>query len=233
MNAESIPVFLVVETGEMNRYARRFVFSSKARCSGMPGEHSYCNACVLIDRVPVVRDQSGCIVAQPQLPSDDPHWPDFCDACGKVFDDSAERQIHLEIIYRRDDDPSQEWELDEIPPGGCWDATWHHDVEQWCGADGKSLHVRLPDSSDWGLDGHASNCSRPGEKKLHKCWCRHGVPGQLSFHVDKKPEEGQQTCDAGGGSIKGNNGYHGFLWHGKLVPCPDSQFMQAIAKKLA
>jgi len=117
--------------------------------------------------------------------------------------------------------------LRDAPPGAMWDATWMQ-ADQRTGPDGITLVVRLPNGSDWMVDGECSNCTRTqwGPKEVdgkmcdkvwlgrtHYCWVRHGDPRTGTIHVDKNGD----TCSAGAGSIWIGN-YHGFLHNGYLVP---------------
>lgn len=111
-------------------------------------------------------------------------------------------------VFRRVD-TGEEKRLSEFGPGAMWDAHWMHDVPDWCGPDGKCIVVRLPDGTDWHIDGRASNCTMPKDNK-HRCWVRHGDPPNLT--VDKNGV----TCKAGAGSIQTKH-YHGFLRDGVLT----------------
>lgn len=71
-----------------------------------------------------------------------------------------------------------------------------------------NLYVKCPDGHTWGVDGRASNCTKPDDTE-HRCWIKHGDPPNVT--VDKKGK----TCEAGGGSIKTPK-WHGFLRNGFL-----------------
>ena len=90
-----------------------------------------------------------------------------------------------------------------------YDAWWLHDEPNFCGPDGKAMHLVCPDGSIWHIDGRASNCTDPHEW-THRCWVRHGEAPQLT--VDKNGH----TCQAGAGSIQTAR-WHGFLRGGELV----------------
>lgn len=140
---------------------------------------------------------------------DDIDWPPL--PCGH---NSAEDQDHRSSttrhLWRRVDNGDERWSIMDFGPGAMWDADWMGD---WmCGPDGRHMMVRLPNGRDWAIDSQASNCTRPGED--HDCWCRHGEPPNLT--VDKVPEPGRSTCQAGAGSIQGGD-WHGFLRNGQLV----------------
>src|ERR1700752_4783966 len=86
--------------------------------------------------------------------------------------------------------------LQDFGPGAMFDAPWL--PEEWRGQDGQAMSVILPNGHVWHIDSQAANCTRKGED--HDCWCRHGEPPMLT--VDKNPEPGRSTCEAGSGSIK-------------------------------
>lgn len=102
----------------------------------------------------------------------------------------------------------------ELPPGALRNNEFFCDIPDWCGADGMSLVVRLPNGHDWNIDSQANNCTKP-QDKVHRCWVRTGDPKTGNLHVCK---EGN-TSDAGAGSIMSGN-YHGFLHRGYLVEIP-------------
>jgi hypothetical protein len=115
--------------------------------------------------------------------------------------------------FRRTDTGEQLGGKSKLPPGACYDATWHHDIPDWCGPDGRSLYVVCPDGMHWGIDGQATNCTKPDDK-AHRCWVRHGKPEDGTLHVDKNGN----TCAAGAGSILTPK-WHGFLHNGHLTTC--------------
>lgn len=105
----------------------------------------------------------------------------------------------------------------DLPPGAMWEAPWmgeHHQIN----GSGLVLVVILPNGSDFMPGSTSSNCTRRGED--HDCWCVHGTPPNLT--IDKQPEPGRSTCEAGAGSIGSGDPstsryWHGFLRDGKLV----------------
>lgn len=97
----------------------------------------------------------------------------------------------------------------EMPAGALWVIEDDHDFYPK-GPDGLSIACRLPDGSDWHIDGKANNCGCPVDN-VHRCWVRHGTVGE-PLTVDKNGH----TCSAGAGSIA-VAGYHGFLRNGALV----------------
>lgn len=147
----------------------------------------------------------------PLLDKTDPRWQAVakCDKCGYQFVEEDEWQMFQERIYV---DPSTniEYSLRDGIPGMMWDAEYLHKYPDYCGPDGKSLHVFCPDKGQWFIDGRASNCTMKDDK-VHKCWVRHGNPPNIT--VDKNGV----TCAAGAGSIMSSNGYHGFLQNGEFT----------------
>lgn len=147
---------------------------------------------------------------------DDIDWPETCPECGLVL-----RVTEAENWDNALMGSTKEWvrpETGEIHngphefgPGAMWNASWMSPKP-----DGRYLVVILPNGHEWSIDSRASNCTRNGED--HDCWCRHGDPPNLT--VDKNPEPGRSTCQAGGGSIwsmQGREGdWHGFLRGGRL-----------------
>jgi hypothetical protein len=115
-------------------------------------------------------------------------------------------------IYRRPD-TGEVFNKEKLPPGACYDANWLRRHSAWCGEDGRSLHVVLPDGHHWNIDGQATNCTKPDDD-VHKCWVRHGKPEDGTLHVDKNGK----TCSAGAGSIATSK-WHGFLHNGELTVC--------------
>lgn len=218
----TIRCFLVEFTGQ-SRYTLRRYRNGEAPCVG--GAMSYHNA------------QSEPIADAPNReepdmpPREDPRWPARC-ACGYEFGPGDQWQVFGERLVRRVD-TGEIITMRSAPAGAIWNASWHADIPEWTGPDGRALHVRLPNGSDWAIDSRASNCDSPCascgrpyhshkeatpscsryvDARPHKCWIRHGEPPDL--HVDKAGV----TCNAGAGSILSGN-YHGFLHHGSLVPC--------------
>jgi hypothetical protein len=142
----------------------------------------------------------------------DPRWPKKCDHCPYLFTPDDAWQENVEKIYRRSDTGGLTTRH-EAPPGAMWYATWYEQFPDWCGLEDKrALMVKLPDGSEWHVDGSATNCTDKGNT-AHRCWCRHGVPPLVT--VDKTGP----TCTAGAGSIKTSR-WHGFLRNGELISVP-------------
>jgi hypothetical protein len=107
-------------------------------------------------------------------------------------------------------DTGEIFNFNDLPVGAMWDAEYHHDIPEWCGPDGLSVHVKCPDGCIWGVDSRANNCTMKDDK-VHKCWVRHGDPRKGEIHVDKNGF----TCQAGAGSIQTPR-WHGFLHNNVL-----------------
>ncbi len=208
--------FLIEPTERARISLRRFCYSDgpAAACSASHcGTH---DAEVLVGEGPIVASRDGrpgtypCDL--PRQPYDgDPRWPSAC-ACGYIFRRADQAQVRQVRIYVRKD-TGEETTLRDALPGAMYDATWCHAYPQWCGPDGRSLIVRCPNGRDWHIDSRASNCTLPNDN-THRCWCRHGIPPDLT--VDKNPKPGSSTCSAGAGSIQAGD-WHGYLRAGYLV----------------
>lgn len=199
----SVKCFLIVSTGMARVRLRRFVFSCEGeKCAGEDGYHNAFSEEVA--RVPT--GSPVCVDGSLQdYPFSDARWPTQC-RCGYQFTDNDERQAFSDEIYTHE---GKDYFLRDNIPGMMWDATWLHEYPQWCGPDGKSLHVICPGGAAWCIDSRCSNCTLPKDN-THKCWIRHGEPPMLT--VDKRGV----TCSAGAGSIQTYN-WHGFLRNGELV----------------
>lgn len=177
----------------------------------MDGPYSYHQAAVRIEDGPASKTEDGHFGSpNPSEYDGDQRWPMKCAGCSYFFGPADHWQVLTRVIYRAED--GREMTLEDAEPGAMWDAFWL----PWKGHDGRALNVQLPNGRTWQIDSQASNCTRRGED--HDCWCRHGEPPNLT--VDKNPEPGRSTCEAGAGSIasgEGENHWHGFLRNGELV----------------
>ena len=211
-----IPCFLVVPSDyslvELRRYAE-----AHGACPGMPGDHGYHNAGVVIGRVPTRYERRddysrrliGRLPTGPYL--HDPRWPTKCKKCDYVFTPEDRWQVNQRQLWcTAFVAGASEWTQGKLPAGAIFNAWWLNGIDSMTGADGLSLMCVLPDGHQWLIDGEANNCTRKGDLS-HKCWCRHGEPPMLT--VDKSGN----TCDAGAGSIASPGGWHGFLRNGELV----------------
>lgn len=200
----SIKCFLVTPASIAKLSLRRY---ESGEC---PGPYkTYHNAHFALGDVAmrVTCDRWEQVDLDPQIAPDDHRWPAKCEHCAHQFADSAERQIFHDYLWT--DEGGRYYSLRNPQPGMMYDAFWLHDSPQYCGLDGRALHVVCPDGHAWNIDGRAGNCTNP-EDWTHRCWVRHGDAPNLT--VDKNGH----TCAAGAGSIQTPH-WHGFLRNGELV----------------
>ena len=179
--------------------------------------HGYHDAHVLIGESDRPRDWS--FGGRPETYPDE-QWPTACDHCGApvppISPNGPTRQVFRNKLYRANGrlyTPPDNGYGDRLPPGAMFWADWHeHDgrCSSWDDCGGLHLHVVLPNGAVWDVDGRASNCDMPQDRK-HRCWRRHGEVPMIT--VDKA---GGPTCHAGAGSIASGD-YHGFLQNGWLT----------------
>jgi hypothetical protein len=187
-----VPCFMVVPTDRYRIKLRRYSFRDARPCSA-PGAYGH-DASVVVGED--VRTETHPIVNRDdpeRYPHDDPRWPTACARCGAAVDPSDEWQVFAERLYVRADGGGGEHVLRELPAGAMYDATWLLDMPDMRGPDGRSLHVRLPDGFDWGID-----C--PAKGGGH--WTRSGEAPRITARP----------------SIL-TPGYHGWLTDGVLTPC--------------
>jgi len=181
-----------------------------------PCPHGYHNASAPIGFVPMtIGGEENYEFDSPEKPAkDDPRWPVKCEHCTYHFAPDDCWQLSIQPLYVAAD--GRETSLHDAPTGAMWDAFWLPDNYKINGS-GPCWIVRLPNGDDWTMGSNATNCPREGED--HDCWCVHGEAPKLT--VDKNPEPGRTTCNAGGGSIWAGQGterdWHGFLRDGQLV----------------
>jgi hypothetical protein len=190
-----VQCFLIERTGTCTRYLRRYgrYDSQQPTCPAPDGYH---NARVVLDVVPDQPDERGYYRgSDSDVPHDDPRWPTQC-VCGYAFTDADEYQVFREHIYRRVD-TGDETNLRDAPAGAMWRAEWYESI--WKGPDGKCYVLRLPDGSDWVIDGPAAN--GPG-------WTRTGT----APHFTATPSIGSHFKT--GPAVMS---YHGWLRDGVLV----------------
>ena len=135
---------------------------------------------------------------------DDPRWPATCARCATPFADlggatmpGPAYQLFRERLYRHPD--GHLLILAEMPPGALWRAAWYErdSAWAWVGADKQCWACKLPDGTEWVIDGPANNA--PGK-----------LPGW-----DRKGTAPKFTVTP---SIL-SPGYHGFLTDGVLIEC--------------
>lgn len=186
-------------------------YTSGTPCPNDSSKYSYHCAKTLIGDVDISDDRREIFE---EIADSDPRWPVTCEKCAYVFQTKDERQNFTRHLYARSDTGAIMTQ-DEAPPGAIIDATWLHG-SSWCGLDGRSIIVKIPEKADgtgtseWMVDGPANNCTLPDDK-VHRCWCRHGEVPNLT--IDKVGV----TCSAGAGSILCHGGFHGFLREGYIV----------------
>jgi hypothetical protein len=176
---------------KIRRHFRRFSFSNEHKCTGSPGQNSYCNAWVFRD---IIEYHSDIIEVQDQPPHDDPRWPSKCEKCDYVFTDADNWQIFCDWIYQNTD-TGEEVAFRDLPVGAMYDSDWY--PPDYRGPDGLALTVILPDKTPWVIDGYAS-----GPPRVPHAWTRTGIPPKVSASP----------------SIL-TPGYHGWLKDGVLTDC--------------
>src|ERR1035437_2549656 len=192
-----IQTFYLKPTQYSRLWLRRY--NGNLKCSNT--KMSYHNKMNLIGDLPTEDDLI-------EYYHDDPRWPTVCE-CGYQFQDTDEWQLFHSQLFERTDN-GELTTVHSAPVGAVWRSTWNEDRPNWCGLDGKSVHVKTP-GGQWHIDGRASNCTMPLDT-VHRCWVRHGSPEENNLHVDKNGN----TCQAGAGSIVCGS-YHGFLHNGMLT----------------
>lgn len=149
----------------------------------------------------VIEDGPACLTTDGDLdvvPIDpaDPRWAQIAQcACGYRFTDDDVCQIAQDPYYV--DLIGSKYTVRPgktsfaAPAGALWEAPWSGNAhESWNGPDGKSYMCRLPDGTDWNIDGPST--SGPG-------WRRHGEVPRFTVQP----------------SIL-SRGYHGWLTDGVL-----------------
>lgn len=220
--AMTVTCFMVEATGDGDAWLRRYV---RGPCPTHPSKDPTYSLHEAMHYVGVIPLRFGMHDGHEMLESHDPDafegWEKVAAcSCGYEFRDVDTRQVLCRQLWeaqggeRRILPGGREAGRPKWGPGAMCDAWWLHDWERYAGPDGRSLMVICPDGAQWTIDGQASNCTRKGDD--HDCWCRHGEPPVIT--VDKTPEPGRSTCQAGGGSIDTGHGYHGFLRDGRFTP---------------
>lgn len=114
-----------------------------------PGPHSFHNAYIKIGEVDWEHRHGGS--GYDDFPHDDPRWPTHC-SCGYEFSEKDAWQHSMKQLYEGE---SFRGTLEEAPIGAIWHSDWMGDF--WHGPDGKSYTIRLPDKTDWCIDGPSSS----------------------------------------------------------------------------
>lgn len=165
-------------TDEAMEILRRYAMGTI--CTSRPGRIH--DATKIIGEVVYERDDEGSFADD--FPHDDMRWPVSC-ICRYIFTENDQYQHGFKRLYE-----NSEWLgfIEDAPVGCMWDASWLGDT--WVGPDGLHLTIKLPDGSEWIIDGPASN--GPG-------WQRTGIPPRITAQP----------------SIL-SPGYHGWLTDGVL-----------------
>jgi hypothetical protein len=220
MTMTGVNVFFLEETKNTRLSLRRYSRNDE----NIAPEHSYHDASVVVGVFPAREEASEThpghfFDISPPLDEfiGHPLWPKEC-SCGYKFRLDDEYQVNTDRLYTSKQRGGT-YALDDNIPGMTWDAWWYSD--SWKGTDGRCLVAVCPDGKQWVIDSTCANC--PIRDVDHDCWCRHGEPPLIT--VDKTPEPGRTTCQAGGGSIqtykyidgKQLPSWHGFLRNGVFV----------------
>lgn len=150
---------------------------------------------------------------------------------GRQSKEVPKRQVFTKTLYAT---PDKSW-IGMPRVGDCYYADWYGCsdreggvcVHGWTNCSGRHVIIHVPDPGGvsrpgyeeghwWDVNGRASNCGLP-EDTLHRCWIAHGTPEAADLHVDKSPEAGETTCNAGGGSLDTGR-WHGHCHNGELTP---------------
>jgi hypothetical protein len=169
--SDRVQCFFLRPTGVIRRSLRRYV-SGASGCAG----GGYHNAVEFLDVQPVVWDdprvgrlsartrnreasepRRGRAVGNVYDPEAFPFtlYPKAC-ACGYEFTDSDTRQVFVELVYRAD--AGRVLPGRAAPAGAMWDADWL--PSNFEGPDGIALVVKLPDGTEWPVDGPSNQSPR-------------------------------------------------------------------------
>ena len=174
---------------------RRFVYTTKNGACSKSGYGCH-DATVAIGEVEMDTPEEGKYeqyIQPDSISHDDSRWPKTC-VCDYEFTDKDEWQINHDRFYARDDGTGvTTW---HAAPSGAMRIAWWMG-ECFRGPDGKTWAVKLPDGSDWIIDGPANNGRKDGP-----AWTRTGTAPLFTANP----------------SIKSPN-YHGFLRNGRLEEC--------------
>lgn len=166
-----ISCFLITQTSRALHAIRRYALGT---CAG----GGMCEAIVPIGEADLVLSEHRSVPELPIAP-DDPRTPAHCDRCRRAFAPEVRPVIWQEPIYEASDGRqftirppgSRLGELPPAPAGAMWVADWIEPGDGWTGPDGLCLMLRLPDGTDWMIDGP----TRSGGG-----WSRTGTPPQIT-----------------------------------------------------
>jgi len=120
----------------------------------------------------------------------DERWPLACVHCREELPPTACRQIWPDVLFSGAPD-ERLYTRRDMPPGAMYDADEYHAFTEWCGPDGRSIVVVLPDGTSWQVDAPPA--------KGDTGWTRTGEPPLLTV----RPSVQTPT-------------YHGYLIEGVL-----------------
>lgn len=160
--------FLITPTTTAQQRMRRYSVVAVGGVCPHTTEGMGHHAEIAIADGPVCRTPDGDLDSVP-IDRSDPRWQQIAQcACGYRFTDDDAWQIVQDPYYvdligskytvRPGAGPFA------APAGALWEAPWSGDArDPWNGADGKSYMVRLPDGTDWNMDGPST--SGPGWRR--------------------------------------------------------------------
>lgn len=157
-----VKCFMLDDTDNLKRWLRRYS-ATDAKCKGK----TYHNGMVELD---IIKYPIQTTIEAMEWPETDPRWPKKCEDCDYQFTEKDPFQVYVDRIMRRRD-TGEEFCLRDNIPGGIYNAWWmiqYH--KDWVGPDGLCLIIRLPNGSDWMMDGPST---QSGNKRG---WTRTGTP---------------------------------------------------------
>jgi hypothetical protein len=182
----SITCFLLTPIDRAVRSLRRYTSSAERPCSSRPSRYSYCNASAIIGEEDFQSRYAGeATNMTTEEQRADPRWPATCESCGRPFEPDDEWQINCDRLYVRSDDGTRTI-IRAAAPGAMWvtprfqlqgDDEPSKPGDLWCGPDGLCVCLKLPDGTEWVIDGPATNgpVGKPG-------WTRTGTPPRITVH---------------------------------------------------
>ena len=180
-------------SSELRRYQRiAYGEPGESLAYRCPGPLSYCNASIYLGDVPYPFDPQGLLgYGSDDVPHNDPHWPETCEFCHRVFPPDDMWQHNVSRYFQGAPD-GKLYTTSTMPPGAMYDADWWNVP----GPDGVTLTVVLPPQGGfdvWHPDSPSSN----------------GTPWTRTGTIPKV------TCTPSVLTPR----YHGFLTDGWLIEC--------------
>lgn len=152
-----IECFMIERTDLARRSLRRYRASNLGKCPRPMGYHD-AEVTIEATRIYVSKWEGEDIGRAERVADNDQRWPISC-ACGYAFVPDDARQDHLHRLYR-DTRSGALLVLAEAAPGAMWFGDYYADDPWgWKGADGRCVVVKLPDGTDWIVDGPAGSGS--------------------------------------------------------------------------